>query len=117
MKKPLKPKPLFYANCFQVLQQIAVEMGYNLLIHGSMNRDIDLVAIPWTNSPSSHVQLLDAFSKYLGVREYGHEVYYHFSILPGGRSSYVISLNRGASTPNDPEWYLDISITPLIIGV
>jgi hypothetical protein len=38
-----------------------------------------------------------------------------FSMLPGGRYSYIINLNRGGAWNNyfNEEWYLDISITPL----
>ncbi len=31
--KPIKAKPQFYACCLQPLQQIAKEMGYNLIVN------------------------------------------------------------------------------------
>ena len=117
-EKPLKAKPHFYAHCFEGLMSIAKEMGYNLVLHGSMNRDLDLVAIPWINEPKGHIELLDAFCKYLGVpvssTENGRDGYM-FSILGGGRSSYIINLNRGGRFNGyiDEQYYLDISITPL----
>lgn len=114
--KPLKPKPIFYSMCFPRLQQIALEHGYNLLIHGSMSRDMDLVAIPWIDEPKPHIDMLDAFSMYLkDVVSAGDDPYCH-SLLPGGRDSYVISLNRGGKFNGyvDEQYYLDISITPLI---
>lgn len=96
-----------------------------------MNRDMDLVAIPWIDNPETHYDLitkLDAFIN--GEVRYPEKEYfecgYIFSTLPGGRSSYVINIYRGGYyygrsengerlyTP-DPEYYIDISITPLLI--
>lgn len=124
MSKPVKVKPAFYARCYQPLQAIAREKGYNLLIHGSMDRDMDLVAVPWIDKPEPHVDLLQAFNKFLNGVEYELpegskntiEDCYCFSILPGGRSSYIINLNRGGSFNGylDEQYYLDISITPLL---
>lgn len=115
--KPIKPKPHFYAVCFEGLQQIAKDCGYNLVIHGSMNRDMDLIAIPWIDEPTSHFDMLDKFCNYLGVPIPVNgrlERDYMFSILGGGRFSYVINLNRGGKFNGylDAEYYLDISITP-----
>lgn len=119
MNKPVKAKPYFYSCCLKAMQEIAVEHGYNLLIHGSMNRDMDLVAVAWVDEPKTHVELLDAFSEYLGVprmRTTDGSVPYDFSTLPGGRSTYLINLNRGGRYNNytDEQYYLDISFTPTI---
>lgn len=118
IQKPLKAKPQFYACAFQALQRIARELGYNLIMHGSMERDMDLVAIPWNDNPASHFELLKTFDLHLtGIHKCEEQFpdNYMFSVLPGGRSSYVINLNRGGPWANytDEQWYLDISITPL----
>lgn len=114
--KPTKPKPQFYAQVFAQLQIIAKDHGYNLVIHGSMSRDMDLVAIPWVDDPKGHMELIYAFCDYLGAHKYDKPEYYLHSILPGGRSSYVINLFRGSKLNNhvDVQYYLDISITPLV---
>ncbi len=119
--KPIKAKPHFYSVCFEGLQRIAKDMGYNLIIHGSMDRDMDLVAVPWVDNPRSHTELLNAFCEYLGVpkeeKDSSNVIPYMFKILPGGRSSYVINLNRGGKFNGylDAQYYLDISITPLVV--
>lgn len=117
--KPIKTKPMFYAYCLAGLQEVAKGFGYNLVIHGSMDRDMDLIAVPWIDEPKGHIELLNAFCEYLGVPrpiKTNGEPDFHFSILPGGRSSYVIMLNRGGMFNGyvDEQFYLDISITPAV---
>jgi hypothetical protein len=58
-EKPIKAKPHFYAVCLPGLQEIARNLGYNLVVHGSMNRDLDLIAIPWIDEPKEHLELLE----------------------------------------------------------
>lgn len=118
--KPLKPKPQFYALCFGALQEISRIKGYNLVLHGSLDRDMDLIAIPWVDSPRPEIELIRAFDMHLRGVEYedaAAELGYHFSTLPGGRHSYVIHLNRGGYWNGyvDEQYYLDISVTPLCL--
>lgn len=118
MKKPVKARPAFYALCYQQLQSVAREMGYNLLIHGSMDRDMDLVAVAWVDNPKPHIEVLNAFSDTLGVERPTNPLGfddYLFSMLPAGRSSYIINLNRGGLFNGffDEQMYLDISFTPM----
>ncbi len=51
---------MLYAYYLGLLQDKAREMGYNLVLHGSLNRDCDLIAIPWTNEPQPHFELIRA---------------------------------------------------------
>ena len=118
MDKPKHFKPGLYAMFFEQLKDIAREYGYNLLIHGSMNRDLDLVAVPWVDDPRPEQDMIKEFQEYLtGVtlkRPNGEVAY---TTLPGGRHSYVIDLNRGNRHGEwvrfyDEQYYLDISVTP-----
>ena len=116
MSKPQHFKPGLYAMFYEHLKDIAKTYGYNLLIHGSMNRDLDLVAVPWVDNPRPEQEMIIEFQEYLTgmtlVRPNG-EV--HYTILPGGRHSYVIELNRGDRHGEwvrfyDSQCYLDISV-------
>jgi hypothetical protein len=118
--KPIKTKPMLYAYYLPQLQEIAASMGYNLVIHGSMNRDCDLIAIPWVDNPAPHFELIKAFDyKLTGRNYYTRPANYMYSVLPGGRHNYIININRGGYDETmenyieDWEGYLDISITPL----
>jgi len=114
-QKPLKVKPMFYACCLPEMQQIARDLGYNLVVHGSLNRDMDLIAIAWSDNPYNPLVLLHQLCEYLGAGKYEKEEEYLFTILPGGRKSYVIDLNRGGKWNGykDEQYYLDISFTPV----
>jgi hypothetical protein len=118
-----------YAYYFLALKEIAKDHGYNLVLHGSLNRDLDLIAIPWVNDPKLEIDLINALNKYLtgytAAEEHKKEIYL-YSEQPGGRHCYVINLNRGGYRRDkngellepvqfveDPQYYLDISVTPL----
>lgn len=114
MKKPIHVKPNFFSYCFEGLKTIAKEFGYNLVIHGSMNRDLDLIAIPWVDKPKDEFNLIKTFDMYLRNTCMEKKEDYLHSVLPGGRNAYVINLNRGGAWNNytDEQYYLDISVTP-----
>lgn len=118
-QKPIAAKPVFYAMCYEPLKAIAKEMGYNLLINGSLGRDFDLVAIAWCDDPKPMLDVVIEFDKYLRGSYYTPENAkegYLYSVLPGGRHSFVINLNRGGkwNQYKDEQWYLDISFTPIL---
>ena len=45
------------------LRTVARELGYAIGTHGSMVRDIDLIAVPWTNEAVSAAELAEALRK------------------------------------------------------
>lgn len=120
--KTTHAKPQLYAYYFLQLKEIAKEFGYNLVVHGSMNRDLDLVAIPWINEPKPELEMIEALTNWVG----GELDRSLIGSLPGGRTAYVINLNRGGYKKNaegliidpiefveDPQYYIDISVTPI----
>ena len=129
--KPTHAKPQLYAYYFLQLKELAKDFGYNLVVHGSMARDLDLIAIPWVNDPKDELEMVKALAECLGgevmLKHIDGEKNAYVSRLAGGRLNYVIDLNRGGYkrdekgdiaeplefTP-DPEYYIDISVTPLV---
>jgi len=119
MGKPIHARPGLYAMYYERLKLIAKDYGYCLVIHGSMHRDLDLIAIPWTDNPSSEQEMIKDFQQYLTgknvIKSNGNVQY---SKMPGGRKAYSINLNRGDRDGEwvrfeDEEYYIDISVTPL----
>lgn len=90
--------------------------GYNLIAHGSLNRDFDLIAVPWTEEPESHYDLLCKMDMWLNGVYQSELSGYHPGKPRAGRISYHINLNRGNKWNQylDEQWYLDISFTPLV---
>ena len=57
-----KPKPSFapvYAAMYPELAAIARKHGYALAVHGSLQRDFDLICIPWVDEPASPDAVMD----------------------------------------------------------
>lgn len=116
--KVIHVKPSLYAFHYYELKEIARNAGWNLVLHGSMNRDLDLILIPWAKEiTKDHLQLIEEFMEVLGghLNDAG-------STLNHGRLNYVINLNRGGYANdkdgkrifvNDPQYYIDISVIPL----
>lgn len=123
VKKPTHAKPSLYAYYFLALKEIALEYGYNLVLHGSLNRDLDLIAIPWQEEVKDEFEMINALSKYLTGKISDYKTHYLYSELPAGRHSYVINLNRGGyqgkddQYVDDPQYYIDVSVTPYTKGI
>ena len=108
--KKVHVKPAFYSYCYYNLKQIASEYGYNLVLHGSLNRDLDLVAVPWFKEIKSHDAMIRQFADYLGgyIDENCTKPSWHGML-------YVINMNRNnikthSGETIDLQYYLDISV-------
>lgn len=104
----MKPAMLIYVSIIEYLRERAKELGYALAVHGSLSRDIDLVAIPWTEDAAPADQLVEA------LREKAHHAWGSHAFIghadpthkPHGRLSYVILFIESGHT------YIDLSVMP-----
>lgn len=62
MDKPIPKAPAF-AWMIPHLTEVARANGYALGLHGSMNRDLDLIAVPWTEDAKSAEELVEEMRK------------------------------------------------------
>lgn len=90
------------------LRAAARSCGYALGVHGSLARDIDLIAAPWTkeatDSSALGLALVKATGDLLGFEPpYGNNEGYA-KTMPHGRVSWAIHLGAGP--------YIDLSIMP-----
>jgi hypothetical protein len=104
-------KPAMYSYFYYELRVIALKYGYNLVLHGSLNRDLDLIAIPWFESLGDMELMIKEFAEYLkgDVMEMTEK---QKNCFPHGRLSYVINMNRGHTWDKDEQYYIDISVIP-----
>jgi hypothetical protein len=95
-----------YERLIEPLRLVARQHGYALAVHGSLSRDIDLVAVPWTEEAVSGFGLMTALLAEVRRRNEGTATVYPEmpSEKPHGRLAWSIHLGGGP--------YLDISILP-----
>lgn len=93
-----------YSEFFVKARIAAKENGYALAMHGSGIRDLDLIAIPWTDESRSPTNLIAQVAYRTDCETNGHPVTEH----KHGRLSVVFMINDHFSDPR----YVDFSIMP-----
>lgn len=118
-KPPISPKHAAkaradYESLIEPLREVARRHGYALAVHGSLARDIDLVAIPWQQICSHPIRLAEDFQakivevigQALHLKE--EDDWWHHAGCPGskphGRLGWVYHLGGGP--------YVDLSVVP-----
>jgi len=90
----------WYTMTYIMLEKVAHRHGYALALHGSMMRDLDLIAIPWTDDANTEAELLVAFAKVLKLKGWSDTA----TEKPHGRRAFVFYLSGDA--------YIDLSVMP-----
>lgn len=105
-QKPIKARPAVYATIWEGMLQVARDRGYALGLHGSMQRDLDVIAVPWVDQAAAPEDLVAALVEEVeGFVIDGADPV----LKPHGRLSWVIHLGfRGC--------YIDLSIMPRALG-
>lgn len=114
--KPVSPAAS-YAALLPDLVEAARELGYALAPHGSMARDFDVIAVPWTEEAQSPEQLILRLLSVTGGQLFdgGHRSEGSDelertrgdapTLKPHGRLAWTIYLGHGGR-------YLDVSVMP-----
>lgn len=104
MKKTeeLKPNnaPVYAAAMYPDLAKIFQKHGYALAVHGSLARDFDLIAVPWSEHPSSREVVIKEMTRIFSIFSIGEP-----DIRNHGRVAYTIVVGFG-------ECALDLSFFP-----
>lgn len=102
--KPPNTAPAYVAM-YPILCEVARSYGYALTIHGTCNRDLDLVAIPWTDEAAPTEELVAAIRDRAQLFKFppGHNIL-DASAKPHGRLAYTIPLMG--------ETFVDLSVMP-----
>lgn len=89
-----------YAWMIPVATRVARKFGYAIAVHGSMSRDLDLVAIPWVDTASDPLPMIEAIADMVDGR-----IIRDVKKSPHGRMAWNIVF--------DGAWhFLDISVMP-----
>lgn len=101
--------PPLYATLYPRMVEIGRGLGYAVAIHGSLARDLDIVAVPWTDEAASAEDLVQAIATELGwIFEAGMDPRPGAG-KPHGRRAWTLILSGGA--------FVDLSIMPRTTGV
>jgi hypothetical protein len=91
-----------------VFREVARQRGYAIGVHGSLARDIDLIACPWAFNACDPKDLADALFKVADVVLYTHREEGKQDGKPGlkpfGRLCWVLHVGCGI--------YIDLSVMP-----
>lgn len=103
MKAP-NPAPAYVAM-YPILCEVARAHGYALTIHGTLNRDLDLVAIPWTDEAAPAEELIAAIRTRAQLFKFpdGHPIL-DGEAKPHGRTAWTIPLMG--------DTFVDLSVMP-----
>lgn len=100
------PLPVGYVFVWLRAVQVARNHGYAIGLHGSMNRDLDMIAVPWTEEASPAEDLVEAIRVDLSgelLREPNGAITVE---KPHGRRAWGIRLPHSHA-------YVDLSVMPL----
>lgn len=89
-----------YRKHIDAIRDTAAKLGYAIGEHGSLARDIDLIAVPWTEQAAPATELVEAIVKAIK----GYRPVQKPSRKPHGRRAWSIHLGGGP--------YVDLSVVP-----
>lgn len=102
--KPVSTAPL-YVMIWEVASEAARSCGYCLALHGSMARDLDMVAIPWTDEAAPAEEMIAALVKVTAFHFTDGSAHVMGPVdKPHGRQVWTI--------PYMAQWHLDVSVMP-----
>lgn len=99
-----------YARIFTIARCIAWSQGYALVMHGSFTRDLDLLAVPWTEraTDAEHlVQRIAGTLTELDLLVKNPEAPSQATAKPHGRLAWTMTFK----TFGDPR-FIDLSVMP-----
>jgi hypothetical protein len=96
-----KARPIAYVCHVPRITALAREYGYAIGLHGSLQRDLDLIAVPWSEVAAPAEELVMAIARVVGGFMLEGE---RAMDKPHGRRAWIIHLGRAL--------YIDLSVMP-----
>lgn len=114
-RPPRKNLPAIRALCKRIAklaQEVAPQHGYAVGLHGSMARDCDLIAVPWTDEAAEPLVVVKAIQAAITAeigdcyRTCAEQVL----TRPHGRLSWVLHFQNAVSTTKGAFPWVDLSV-------
>lgn len=107
-----------YQELLPIIRRVAYNNGYTIGLHGSGQRDMDLIAVPWIEKakPASELverirDAIDGVIENVDGAEPGDWTHRNPQPMPHGRLAWSIKLTGGHFHEN---LYVDLSVMPLV---
>ena len=101
-----------YSRILPLLINIGRECGYAIAVHGSYQRDLDILAVPWVVEAISAEELISAIKHKLGLHLSSHpEIRDNGSPRAHGRRAWSFYFDSESAAELDGP-YIDISVMP-----
>ena len=92
-------RAVFYATIYEDLKNAALDKGWALGLHGSLNSDMDIMAMPWTLNASSDLEMIDSLKNcFTDAKNINVEIYDG----PNNRKTFTLTIWA--------DFYLDINV-------
>ena len=91
----------FYACMYEDIRKCAMDCGWAVSLHGSLNSDMDIMAMPWVENAVSFKEMVDRISKLFKDNDMSSQYVIAYDEKPCNR---VV-----ATIPIFADFYLDIS--------
>lgn len=98
-----KVRPIAYVCHLPRITALAREYGYAIAVHGSLQRDLDLIAVPWSEVAVDAETIVIEIAKMVGGFILDSE---DATKKPHGRLAWKIHMGAGL--------YIDLSVMPKI---
>lgn len=105
LSKKSKASIACHAAILPALVQVGVDCGYAIAAHGSLRRDLDLIAAPWVKWAVPAKELVGLLAKACGGKVISEP-----SKHSHGRLSFQIHLGELIQGPYNSDSYIDISV-------
>jgi hypothetical protein len=102
VKPPPSYAPVYAAAVYPELVGVFRSHGYALAVHGSLQRDFDLIAIPWVEQPSSPKDVIKQVTTEWAIREIGEP-----TTKLHGRRAWTLSIGHSSCA-------IDLSFMPCV---
>lgn len=97
-------RAVFYAVLYPSMRKAALECGYALALHGSMQSDLDMIAVAWTGDAKPKEELAAAINECLGNTVWKESNLESATVREHGRIVYTLSIMG--------DYYIDLSVYP-----
>lgn len=102
------------AEAITLARAAARQHGYALAVHGSLKRDVDLLAVPWIEGASGPRRLARAVAEAIGCGVDADHLARHIreSVLVQAHGRMSWAFYPAQTEAKDHGWYVDLSVMP-----